>query len=305
MSLYTLYVGFLFIFVHNICYFIFFEKKQTKRWLLGQFVVLLLYLPWIYIFIVHALQRTGIKWIPTTHNYLKRIVSIFSDTMEVGLSKKFFIKYFFRGLYGFLMISALASLKHKRANAGKFHFTKREILILAWVLVPLFIYLIIDIFFFPILVTRYIGFIHIPLAILISRGASRYNLKVKWFLLGSFLFITFLCLLYPYYQYNLKVNREDWRGLFNVIHQKAERNVLVMSMSVYLSKGAKYYNHGKELGWAIKGEIDQKWIDNNYESIFVIHRGILKTKIKEPEGYFLAEDYHDGKIGFLWFKKFM
>jgi len=305
LSIYTLYVGFLFIIVHNICYFIFFEKKQTKRWLLGQFFVLLLYLPWIYIFIDNALKRTGITWIYPTHNYLITIVSIFLDTMELHLSHRSFIIYIFRGFYGFLIISALVSLRHKPANAGTFHFTKREILILAWVLVPLFIYLIIDIFIYPILVARYIGFIHIPLVILISRGASQYNLKVKWFLLGSLIFITFLGLLYPYYKYNLKYNREDWRGLFNVIHQKAERNALVLSMSVYLSKGAKYYNHGKELGWAIKGEIDQKWIDKNYESIFVIHRGRLETKIKEPEGYFLAEDYHDRKLGFLWFRKIL
>src|SRR3990172_843798 len=115
LSLYTLYVGFLFMVVQNICYFMFFKKKQTRQWLLGQFVMLLLYLPWIYIFIVNALQRTGIKWIPQTHNFLKRIVSIFSDTMEVRLSKSFFIKYIFRGLFGFLMISALVSLRYKRA----------------------------------------------------------------------------------------------------------------------------------------------------------------------------------------------
>ncbi len=305
MSIYTLYVGFLFMVVQNICYFIFFEKKQTQKWLLGQFVMLLLYLPWIYIFIVNALQRTGIKWIPPTQNYLKRIVSIFSALMEAHLSKRFFIKYFFRGLYGFLMISALVSLRYKRDNAGIFRFTKRGILILAWILMPLLIYLIIDIFVCPILVTRYIGFIHIPIIILISRGASQYSLKVKWFLLGSLLLITFLGLLYPYYQYNLKVNREDWRGLFNLIHQKAERNALVISESEYFNKGAKYYNHGKELGLTKKGEIDQKWIDENYESIIVIYSEIFKTKIKEPYGYFLAEDYHDGGIGFSWFKKIL
>jgi len=303
LSIYTLYVGFLFMLAQNVSYFIFFEKKQTKKWLLGQFIILLLYLPWIYIFIVNTLQRTGIKWIPPTKNYLKRIVSLFSDTMEVRLSKSFIIKYFFRGLYGFLMISALVSLRYKRDKADTFHFTKREILILAWILVPLFAYLMIDILIYPILVTRYIGFIHIPLVILISRGASQYGLKVKWFLLGSLLLITFLGLLYPYYRYNLKAPREEWRGLFNLIYQKPERNALLLSESKYLSKGAKYYNRGQELGLMKKGEIDQKWIDEHYESIFVIYRVFFKTEVKEPFGYYLAEDYNGGAVGFLWFKK--
>jgi uncharacterized membrane protein len=311
ISIYTHYAGFLFIVVQNIYYFIFFEKKQSKNWLFGQFVMLLLYLPWINFFVVNALQRTGIKWIPPTKNYLKRIVSIFSDTMGAGLSKKGFIKYSFHclhGLNGFLMISALVSLRYKRDNAGIFHFTKKEILILAWIFVPLLIYLIIDIFIYPILVTRYIGFIHIPLIILISRGASRYSLKVKWFLLGSLLLITFLGLLYPYYQYNLKVARQDWRGLFDLIHQKAERNGLVLSVISELkdfNKGARYYNYGKELGLTKKEEIDQKWIDENYESIFVIYIGFFEPKMKEPHGYFLAEVYRDRWIGFLWFKKFL
>jgi len=158
---------------------------------------------------------------------------------------------------------------------------------------------------YPILVARYIGFIHIPLVVLISRGASQYRLKVKWFLLGSLLLITFLGLLYPYYQYNLKINQEKWRGLFNLIHQKAERDVLVISKSKHFNKGAKYYNHGRELGLMESGEIDQNWIDKNYESIFVIYRGLFKTKVKEPYGYRLVEDYNDGAIGFLWFKKFL
>ena len=79
----------------------------------------------------------------------------------------------------------------------------------------------------------------------------------------------------------------------------------MISESKQFSKGAKYYNHGEELGLTKRGEIDQRWIDKNYESIFVIYRVIFKTKIKEPQGYFLAEDYHDGVIGFLWFKKFL
>jgi uncharacterized membrane protein len=305
MSIYTLYVGFLFMVVQNISYFIFFEKKQTKKWLLGQFIILLSYIPWIYIFFVNALQRTGIKWIPQTQNYYKRIVRVFSQTMGITLSERLFVKYFFGGLYGFLMISALVSLKYKRDKGGIFHFTKKEILILAWIIVPLLIYLIIDILIYPILVTRYIGFIHIPLVILISRGASQYNLKVKGSLLGSLLLITFLGLLYPYYQYNLKFKQEDWRGLFHLIHQKAERNALVISESKYFNKGAKYYNDGQELGLMKKGEIDQNWIDKNYESIFVIYRTGFKTKTKWPYGYTLFEDYNDGTIGFLWFKKLL
>jgi len=225
--------------------------------------------------------------------------------MGIALSERLFVKYFFRGLYGFLMISALVPLKYKRDKAGIFHFTKKEILILAWIIVPILIYLIIDILIYPILVTRYIGFIHIPLVILISRGASQYSLKVKGFLLGSLLLITFLGLLSPYYQYNLKFNQENWRGLFHLIHQKAEGNALVISEFKHFNKGAKYYNDGQELGLMKKGEIDQNWIDKNYESIFVIYRVVFKTKMKGPYGYALVEDYNDGAIGFLWFKKLL
>jgi hypothetical protein len=103
----------------------------------------------------------------------------------------------------------------------------------------------------------------------------------------------------------LKFNQEDWRGLFHLIHQKAERNALVISESKYFNKGAKYYNDGQELGLMKEGEIDQNWIDKNYESIFVIYRTGFKTKTKWPYGYTLFEDYNDGTIGFLWFKKLL
>lgn len=143
MSIYTLYVGFLFMMVQNIFYFAFFEKKYFKKWLLGQLIILLIYLPWIYIFFVNALERTGIKWIPQTQNYYRHVVRIFSQTMGIAFSKRLFVKYFFRGLYGLLMISALVSLRYKRDAADLFHLTKREILILSWIMVPILIYLLI------------------------------------------------------------------------------------------------------------------------------------------------------------------
>jgi mannosyltransferase len=306
LSIYTLYVGFLFIIVHNILYFVFFPKEKLNKWLLGQLSILVFYLPWMSLFLSNALKTTGIGWIPKTQNYFKQIGLVFSHMLGIIFNQDMFIKYLLAGLYGFLAISALVPFKYKHGQKGLFLFTKSKIIILIWMMVPIFIFLLIDILITPILFPRYVGFIHIPLFILLSRGTCQLNLKTKYVLLGSLLLIIFLGLLRPYYHHNLKLYHQDWRNLFNLIrHRKTDKNILVVSRWAFFNEGAKYYNHDQKLGWIKTEEIEQNWMDKNYESIFFLYLTTYGKKVKEPPGYHLYEDYNDGEIGFLWFKKIL
>ena len=95
LSIYTLYVGFVFIAVENILYFFLFRGRNVKTWIAGQLLILFFYFPWFSIFLSNAVHRPGIAWIPQTENYIQACFVSFGSVTGISMSGHPPIRYFF------------------------------------------------------------------------------------------------------------------------------------------------------------------------------------------------------------------
>lgn len=301
MSIYTMYVGFIFIIMQNILFFTFPKNmKKCKRWVLGQAAIILLYLPWIdKIFYNRPDIRSLVRGASRIDNYPLFIRRIFLETTGIqgGKTRLMYLEFF---LYCFLIVSAIVYFRNIGQKKHIFDFTRNDYLLFVWIITPLIIYSIIDIFYFRIFLVRYAGFIHIPLIILFSKGLNRYKAKFKSALLLFLLFMIFSSHLYPYYNRPANI---DWKGLANLLREKASTDALIFGNGI---KEITYYTKNKLEIKPLKYLEEQKGIDEKYGSIFVIHKRrktINHIKDRLSMRYELKGQYGFGQAEVLWFSK--
>lgn len=305
LSIYTMYIGILFIIVSNITFLWLAKIKRIKIWLLGQLVIILLYIPWMHRFFYHSIYRPHMSWIPKTNNYLGYIINMFRTTTGTLLGRISFLDLF---IYCLLGISAFITFTNIKRHRNIFDFRREDSLPLAWIIVPLLVFLAIDKFMFPILIMRYMGFIHIPLIILFSKGLNKYNFKVsfKFTVLLFLLFTIFSAHLYPYYKDGKKQTGQEWNKLFNRFYQIADDNTLILRVNVP-DFVIRYFDRRHEI-IEFKGDLGQQDLYNKYKSIFIVcigNRNIEKIKsiVGQLSMYEVQEESFSNHIGFLWLKK--
>jgi len=303
ISIYTEYLGFIFIIIQNILFFSFFNnKKQSKRWLLGQLAIILLYLPWIKNFLFIAILSKTTPFYSKRTDYFGFLVWLFlcvtghwTKPIRISLIEVF--------LYCFLIISAFVRFKSIKNKKNILDFSQSDCLLFSWMVVPIIIFYLIEVYFTPILVPRYFGLIHVPLIILFSKAISKYNIRVKSMVI-FLLFSISLSLLYPYYKHDLKYNGQDWRGLHEQLRQKAGNNDLI----VYVrgKPVEDYYGKGIEAKSIGRKEFEEIDIDKlNYDSIFFVYTlyKFKEYKIPELKRYKLEEHIRKYRVGFFRFRK--
>lgn len=321
-AIYTLYAGFLFIIAQNFIFFLlFFKRAQLKKWLAAQAIIALLYLPWPGIFISTMMNRRGvggIGWIPKDIDYLQFFLCLFAAT--TGITMRFISRWSILALiiclYLFLLFSAF--LRNAKKGEQIANFTKNRYLLLAWIFIPIAGLYLVHIFILPVLISRYLGLIHIPLIIFFSIGLSRYSPKIKYVLATLLLYLVFTYQLYPYYKSNLKLcilPQQNWRSLLRQINAEKGDHALVAfsdafsSRSEYLfikycyfSKGIKYYNHNREIPILTRKELEKSIRDKQYDSVFLIYYTVPDIE-GSIDGYRLEKKVKKGVIDYLWFKK--
>lgn len=303
-SIYTMYVGLLFIATQNLLFFLFFKIKQSKKWLLAQLTLFLVYIPWMGVFLSTFYHRRGIKWISETHTYSEVLNYGFTRAMVGVVDNIAPIDLY---IFYFLILSAIVISRNTKQKKYKISFTREKYLLIAWITVPLLACWLINTLAYPLLserTTRFIGYVHIPLIILISKGINRYNIKFKTALLILLLLIIIPYRLYPLYQYEYRVlHHDNWRGLSDALHKRTGNSTLILTKLPVNMVG--YYNEGYEIR-PLK-YIDRGLVDKNYDSIFVVYRfrqTIDKEHLRKKfSGHVLEENYFKHPIGFLWFKR--
>jgi len=294
LAIYTMYIGFIFIVVQNIIYFIFFGGRRLKKWLLGQVLIVILYIPWVSKFIYVAIHRPDIQWIHKTENYFNFLTNAFNLLTGISLGRKIFLEPW---LYLSLIISVLFGIileikKHHRLPLS-------YSLIGLWIIIPVIIYCLIDVLIHPILQVRYMGFIHIPLIILFSAGLVFYVPKIRAFILILLLLITFSTHLSPYYKENLKISGEDYRGMLKELQKKIKEGDLIVSN---FNPGiATYYYKDHEI---LRYENLERYTENieSNGSIFFLWRD-KRPEENNLQGYKVVDDYSAKGVGFLKLKK--
>lgn len=297
LSLYTMYIGFLFIVIQNIIYFIFFGRRKLKNWLLGQVSIVILYIPWIfeYIYVIMHKQDYVAIHKPITRIYkTENLTEAFNLFTGIFSGRKIFLEPW---LYLFLIIFALFGII---LEIKKYHrLSLRYSLIGLWIIVPVIIYCLIDVLGRPILQIRYIGFIYIPLIIFFSAGLSFYAPRIKTLILILLVLFTFSAHLYPYYRENLKIHGEDYRSMSKELQKRVKDDDLVVSD--FRPKIASYYYKDHMISWSEEMEKYTENIKSN-GSIFFLWRG-KRPEEKNLQGYEVVDEYLAGGVGFLKLKK--
>lgn len=288
--IYTMYVGYIFMVIQNIFSFVFFKRKRLIIWWIGQLVIILLYLPWINVFFYTAGHGSGIGWVPKTNNYTAFIGELFTTVLGINTGKKNIIELC---LYVFFIASAFINIKIKQ-KIYIFDVKKEGAFIISWILIPIIIYLSIDILMYPILIVRYMGLIHIPLIILISKGLNKYNKKIQITLLSLLIAIILLNHLYPYYKYQLKFCYQEWRELANYLRAKVTPDDLILSDCD--SNVIKYYYKDKEILPLYNFETGN--IIQKYKRIYMIYI-YGQPKIEKFKDYTIVQEYFPRGIGLL------
>lgn len=300
-SIYTEYLGLIFFIFLNTIFFSFFNnKKQSKRWLLGQLAIILLYLPWVKNFLFIAVLSKIRPFYPQ-RNYFIFLVRLFLCILGYWEKPISLIEIV---LYSLLIISAFVGFKNIKNGKNILDFSLSDCLLSAWVVVPIVIFYLIDFYFTPILLPRYLGLIYIPLIILFSKAISKYSIKLRSMVI-FLLFSISLSLLYPYYKYNLKYNNQDWKGLFEQLRQKAGSNDLIVYVRVGFVRD--YYGKGIKAKSIDKEELGKIDIDKmNYDSIFFVYtlNKFKEYRIPELNRYKLQERIRKYGVGFFRFGKF-
>ncbi|MBE0425347.1 MAG: glycosyltransferase family 39 protein [Nitrospirae bacterium] len=298
------------------------EKLNYKRWILIQSILIVLFAPWISIFInqVHAVQKDFWIKAPHIHSIISSFItyssksrlllslflmlSLFSLISYEKLQGSMDRRYFFKSLESF-------HWKIHLLNTDKFHF------LLLWLITPIILPFIISLFSQPIYMTRYTIVASSAFFLLIARGISNMHSKNVKSITISIIIILSLISIGGYYN---KINKEQWRDVANCIDTYAHNEDMVLFNAYYCMQVFNYYSRSGLLvkkGFPEKDRnVDEENISEllgtveHYDRVWVIlaHSGdkkelITKTLIKSYNLSYYKE-YKDIKL-YLFDRKYV
>lgn len=312
LSLYTLYVGFLFLMIHYAVLFIFrLGKAKWRDWLLGQMVIVIAFLPWAGNFFHTAIHRDGIVWIPQVPHYFLHSVNLISWALGINLHR-YLVRTSLAGYlswgwqqipYVFLFFAAFAMRQDPRTGV-RWLISREQGTLLAWIFLPILCLTLIDKFVYPIYVMRYIGFIHIPLFMIISVGLWRLSPKLRILFFAVLAVFFVFCQGAPYYWQQRRIEYQDWRTLLQRIEaRRGPRDLIVGNIHEY--QDLYYVPEMTVLRRELSPDmlLEKSILDTHPPAIFLIHQFSTFSYFSPPPGYVVVEDYRRDFLGYLWLRR--
>lgn len=239
------------------------NKKLLKKWILSQFIVLILISPWLYVIIQN---RT-----PELYQGAQRVsfISLAHIFLEVSLgagravfNNKVLVALFFMLLF---ILGVLPPWERK----------KELLFLLLYTLFPILLLLIFSVkkSFFS---ARYISIFVPGYLIILGRGirSLRHYSVVLLFFLGI---ISIYLLSLGYYYTNLPTLNRPWREAVSYLHQNISKDEKVFIFAPYMWRPFEYYNRGK-----IK-----------YNTIPFSKMNILRDNLEKGERFWLILANHE------------
>jgi mannosyltransferase len=204
IAVYTLYIGWIAIALHNLLYLFFIRGKKIRKWVFAQAIILIAYLPWYYYFIINSIKKTGILWIRWPENYLIQFKDTFSRFMGFLYYDNVMATDLISLFVGILIVVGILQYKNS-LKPVKF--------ILIWIFFTYLVFYLVDLTYTPILDTRYLSLLCFPLAVLLALGID----SLPRFIGTTSLAIVFgFMILFPLKSYLGKTSKyylEDWRTM--------------------------------------------------------------------------------------------
>jgi uncharacterized membrane protein len=302
LSIYTLYTGFFFLIIQNIAFFCFFRRKNTGKWLLGQGIILLFFSPWVNVFLGHMGHKEVMKWIPAAESYVGLLRLIFTRILLGVLTWPRFVE---RGVIALiLLIICLGIVTIEKRRRVRIDISKSDFLLFLWIVIPLCVYWGFNTYICPLLserTERYVGFMYIPLCILIGKGIGKYALGIRIAVLGILFGITLRYGGIPLYGYPYRIlHGDDWRTISQELRKRLQGDTVIVNS--FFPGMVAYYNRDVRI-MDIKTFRQERKV-HAPASVIVYYRSdgdwgsFWKKRLP---GYSLKENYYQYQNGFLLF----
>ena len=255
------YGFFILISQHFFLLYVFFSgtEKNTftvKEWVILQSIPLMLYLPWVRIFLNQVRKQQAGFWLETpTISSVERTFSAYAGSRASLLLLLFIVvlPWIQHALWkgkdvGNEGARSLEKRGLRSSNSASWSFA----LLLTWLLTPILLPFAISQVATPMYLTRGAGSASCALYILVANGVYRIKgARILQPLMGSLIFIFFAVNLYGYYT---KVKKEQWRELARYVDNQAGPGDLVLFYPSFCQHAFDYYSTRRDL--AKKGSWD-------------------------------------------------
>lgn len=304
LACYTMYTGFLFLIVQSMLYVLSTERSKALKWFTGQLIIISCCIPWVILFLISKhgfyLRHPG-EAFSYLHYFVSSLVFILGSPSG-SLAKITSFIYIF--LVSYLFMNTWSDYKQKKLSALE---TTRSLWLAGWVLIPVVIYFIFDFIFIRAnLYPRYLGFVQVPMIILVSVQICRFD-GWKKIVLAAFMLALAVGNTVIYFKDNLRDPQEDWRAEAKQLNQEVRPDDLVLAL-FDLRLFAYYYSpqRGHVLSVALKDcstpkLMAQGLLNDQVHSIFVLYKREPVPDI-QLDGFLLDYQIRNGSTGFLHFR---
>lgn len=306
---YTMYTGFLFLVTQSMIFLLIGQPARRRKWFTGQMIIVSFCIPWGVYFLCSKHADWGLSPPSATADYFKFFLETFLTIIGGCLGGLGKINCF---LYVFLIVFLLIDIwecfyKNKKIGCA---LPANYYGLFIWIIIPAIIYFLLECFFFPVdLHARYIGFIQIPIILLVSSQMNKFHGVIK-----KILFLVLIVIAmnntYLYFQHNLKHTDEKPRIAEALVHGMGEHDIVLSFIPISLFK--TYYNADKvdtsrffeisNKDFSSGSLVKKGILTGHVHSIFFLYMARMPSEI-QLDGF--SSDYRvsGGGIGFLHFRR--
>ena len=289
LMLYTHLYG-IFILIFQFFYFLFYYRTKigySKNCLIAFFLVALGFLPWLiklFDMTPYILEGySAIAWIPKPD-----IISILG-TIAVFCNNSVVTLIVFAGsITGIFQLTRLKKHFHmppfseapKRIKTYFFDSSKFSVnFCLIWMGIPIILALLISLILQPIYLPKYLILVSPAFYLLVSKGLTKRNLKIRYILI-LLLLIDSAIISYSYYT---NFNKEQWRAAATYIQENAGAGDLIIVNAPWLKLSFEQYYNGSNVvnGVQTVDQLNEALLTNEPNKVWLI---LSHDDVADPDG---------------------
>jgi mannosyltransferase len=220
------------------------RKLTVKRWFSVQFLLILLFVPWVRIFVYKVVEVQGNYWIPIPH--IDTIISSFRTYSSESTLL----------LVLFLVLVLFSLWQIRKLNKYHIYF------LLIWLITPIVLPFIISQLSQPIYDVRYTIVASSAFYLLIARGIDNMHAKYVKLIVVSTVILLSMVSVRNYYA---EITNEPWREVAEYIDANAHNGDVVLFNAPYYVQPFNYYSRS---GLIVKKRFPEKGVRVDEKNIY-------------------------------------
>lgn len=320
---YTMYTGFVLLVTQSIIFLLFGGRKRLGKWFVGQLIIISFCLPWVIAFLYSKHEVWDTSLLAPTVDYLAYFKGAFvwlignQHTTSEGWVQCLFNVYRWKlncFVYVFLMVSFLVDVLAESFRDKKRAFLlQNHYCLLVWIVVSSIVYLVFAYFFIHInLSAKYVGFLQVPIILLVSSQLDKFKLANKM-MLAMVMLIIGMNTTYASLNAQSWDPQRDWRKTAEELAQDFGKNDIIFSLCYipifkYYYKGdtSRFFQTSERCG-SLESLINKVIVNQNVQNIYILYRIEKEYSVLGPEpkidGFIRDYKVSNRGIGYLRFRR--